>query len=180
MGHKIGVIILQKALQEPFGPLMEALFVDPKHLGLCRSAFDVGLLSDVQVAIGSIDGNTFIFSKLLASTIVGPADYPPSAPQEAWLLQQSQTADILVAYMHSITEICGHLVYHHGKRVALHFQNDATNDIVLDRGHFPDWYPASPLHYTEDYVLSLAEACIGVPLYDLLATEPALQLYEVG
>lgn len=179
MGFRIGIVIVLRPIIGGLPALAENLFGVLKPIG--TGSKDQGLtLPDTQVGMAEIQSKSIVLSQSLAFELVMGAALGMPAPSEAWLRAQSQTADILVAYMHSITEICGHLVYHKGRRVALHYHGEETDDIVLDKPHLPEWYPASPLRYTEDYVLSLAAACIGMPLRKLLAAEPALQLYEIG
>jgi hypothetical protein len=179
MGRKLGIIVICGLPSAAHATLLQELAPEAVSLGICPDANAVDLLDESQAAIGEYEGHTLIFSRWFASEMIGPMKMSRSKYVLDWLTKHSRNTDILVAYMHSITETCGHVVYHQGQRVSLHYHDDDHDDVQEKAEQFPKWYVGGETEYSPNYVPDLVTQCMGKNLQDILETQPPFELYKV-
>ena len=132
-----------------------------------------------RALLGLTDEHVLLVSQAVAYSVVGALDFLPVTDSEAWLLERSRDRPILVAYMHSISEICGYVVFADGQRLASHFHIDGDDTLEPPTAAPPAWLQDAPTTYTEDYVFELAAGFMGRSLHEAFAAVPTWALFQV-
>jgi hypothetical protein len=177
MGFKIGIVAIRSAIASE--NVISTLFYSNTPTAISNSIDQIFSLGISEAAVYKGQDCFVLFSQLLASNIVSRSPKAPLSSAERRLLNLSKNAAIVVSYMQSTTNTCGHQIYIDGKRKRWHYQDQETHYLNGEADSCPSWYIACPTEYTEDYTLQLIDSFLGRPLIDLLGPTPALQMYHV-